>query len=686
MSLEQYGHDWDAIRDQYSLASEVEKTVKLAKRGNLLEACCPFHTDRTPSFFVYDDGIYHCFGCGAHGDVIDFVAARDRVDIATAVSNLTGKKKPALSEEDRKKRQADIDRKDVQREREKAKILTDTRAFWNKAVSTNGVPHPYCERKNVSGKGAKQDKDNLLLPIYNVDGELMSLQRVGPNIDDKKLFVPKLPVRGGRWLLGEETKRLIICEGYATAATVHDATQEQVCVAYSKDNIRRLVKEFVNKGREVIIGGDADAHIQMQEVADEFGVMLILPDLQGADGKDFNDQASHYGLADVANLFVIAAIPEVDERKIKATPFEWRDEKDIPKREWIYGNHLLRKYLSVDVAAGGVGKSSVKIGEALAMVTGRELYGKKIHEGPYSVWLYNLEDPADETERRIHATAKRFRISPQDIGNRLYADSGRDQPCVIATETATGVQIATPIVDAIIAEIIERKIDVLVIDPFVSSHAVSENDNNRIDTVAKTWAKIADVCNCSINLVHHIRKQNGQEANAESARGAVALIGAARSVMVFNRMSKDEAKNLGVDEAEMRFHFRVDNDKANLAPPGAADWYRMNNQDLDNGDSVGVACMWKPSDPFAGLNVQDLMRVQKIIGEGEWRENSQANSWAGIAIAQALDLDHTDKKVKIRIGRLLKSWIASGHLEEVESEDSKRNKRKFIVVGKWVTE
>ncbi|MGQ7451852.1 hypothetical protein ACTGUK_10620, partial [Streptococcus suis] len=87
----------------------------------------------------------------------------------------------------------------------------------------------------------------------------------------------------------------------------------------------------------------------------------------------------------------------------------------------------------------------------------------------------------------------------------------------------------------------------------------------------------------AVNLVHHVRKQNGDSATADSARGASALIGKARSVQVYNRMTDEDAKTLGVEDAERKFYFRVDNDKSNLAPPEAGDWYRMNNQDLENG-------------------------------------------------------------------------------------------------------
>lgn len=391
--------------------------------------------------------------------------------------------------------------------------------------------------------------------------------------------------------------------------------------------------------------------------------------------------------AEPAKVVEIKTGEPVDEtRPIRATPFVWRAEADIPKRRWVYGRHLIREYVSVDVAAGGVGKSSVKIGEALALTSGRDLYGQTLHEGAVRVWLYNLEDPAEETERRLHATAKRFSLKPEEFVERLFVDSGRDQPVCIAEETPTGVRLIRPVIDAIIAELTERKIDVLIVDPFVSSHSVTENDNMAIDKVAKEWARIAGVTGCSINLVHHVRKANGTEVTAESSRGAVALIGAARSVMVYNRMTKEEGEKLGVAEDETPFFFRVGSDKANLAPPGLAVWYRMNNVDLDNGDAVGVACAWTPPDMFAGITTSHLMRMQKAVGEGRWRENAQSKAWVGIPIAAALMMDPEDRKDRKRITVMIKEWVKNGLLEVVEDLDEKRMPKKFVVVLNWVTE
>src|SRR3984957_13508516 len=62
----------DELRARTPIAAVIGKAVKLARSGRETKGCCPFHGEKTPSFYVYDDH-YHCFGCGEHGDVISFV-------------------------------------------------------------------------------------------------------------------------------------------------------------------------------------------------------------------------------------------------------------------------------------------------------------------------------------------------------------------------------------------------------------------------------------------------------------------------------------------------------------------------------------------------------------------------------------------------------------------------------------
>jgi hypothetical protein len=60
-----------AARAHHAVGADRQRSVKLEKAGREHKGCCPFHSEKTPSFTVNDEkGFYHCFGCGAHGDAI----------------------------------------------------------------------------------------------------------------------------------------------------------------------------------------------------------------------------------------------------------------------------------------------------------------------------------------------------------------------------------------------------------------------------------------------------------------------------------------------------------------------------------------------------------------------------------------------------------------------------------------
>jgi hypothetical protein len=328
------------------------------------------------------------------------------------------------------------------------------------------------------------------------------------------------------------------------------------------------------------------------------------------------------------------------------------------------------------------------LAEALAMVSGRPLLGiappRRLR-----VWLFNLEDPQEETIRRIQATAKHYGLTADDLGDRLFVNSGRDRPLVIATGARNGVIIARPVVEGLVSEICAHGVDVLIIDPFVSCHEVPENDNSAIDMVAKEWSKVADRGNCAVHHIHHTRKMGGNEAEvtAETSRGAKALTDACRVVRAVNRMTEEQAKQARVDNH--RLYFRAFNDKANLAPPAdKSDWYRLESVDLGNGeqgrgDSVGVVVSWEWPDAFDGVTTQDLLAVQQAVNGGQWRQDARSPEWAGIAIAKVLGLDMGDAADKAKVKALIKTWIENKALKIVEKEDGSRHVRPFVEVDQW---
>lgn len=81
----------------------IGETVKLQKKGSQYAGCCPFHNEKTPSFYIYTDN-YHCFGCGAHGDAISFVREQQGLGFIDALKWLSKKygiSAPELEKNDR---------------------------------------------------------------------------------------------------------------------------------------------------------------------------------------------------------------------------------------------------------------------------------------------------------------------------------------------------------------------------------------------------------------------------------------------------------------------------------------------------------------------------------------------------------------------------------------------------------
>lgn len=373
-----------------------------------------------------------------------------------------------------------------------------------------------------------------------------------------------------------------------------------------------------------------------------------------------------------------------DPRIVRATPYRWQDPSTIARRDWLYGHLLIRKFVSATVAPGGVGKSSLIAAESLAMVSGSNLLGTAPHKR-LRVWLWNLEDPQEETVRKLQAAAMHYRLVDGDIDG-LFVDSGRDQRMVIATTGKSGTIVMQPVVDSLVAEIVARRIDVLIIDPFVSSHTAPENDNNAMDLIAKEWGRVADAGNCAVHLVHHTRKMGGgneAEVTTESSRGGKALTDACRVVRAVNRMTKEEAERAGVENH--RLFFRTMNDKANLAPPAdQSDWFQLQSIHLGNGpmggDSVGVVTTWTWPDPLAGITGADFEKVARVIRGGRWREDVQASAWVGKAVAEALSMDASDKTDRTKIKGMLAMWRKAGSLIVVDGKDEQRRDRKFIEV------
>lgn len=430
-----------------------------------------------------------------------------------------------------------------------------------------------------------------------------------------------------------------------------------------------------------------------------FSTIAVLAQRAGA---DLSAIASRHKVKNNGPAAVTAKTPplaEAESSQLAPTPFKLRDPATIPPRRWLFDKRLISGFVSLTVSPGGLGKSSLSTVEQLAMCSGKPLLGVAPPRA-LNIWAWNGEDPADELERRMTAACLHYGLRPEEVEGRLWVDSGRSLPIKLATQAGTGTVIARPVVEALVEAIKARSIDVMIIDPFVTIHEVSENDNAAINAVADLWREVAHRTGCAVELIHHAKKGSraaGAEFGIDQARGASALVDAVRSARFLTPMTDDEAARAGLDSP--KGYFQVVDGKANLAPPvDRAVWRKMEGIALGNGaglypegDFVGVATAWEMPDAFDGLTSMDLDKVLAAMRGGEWAKSNQAANWLGVLVARTLDLgdvgsNRKDERtpaqsaVRGRVNSMIKTWLRNGEIVEEARHSARDGREKPFLV------
>lgn len=290
---------------------------------------------------------------------------------------------------------------------------------------------------------------------------------------------------------------------------------------------------------------------------------------------------------------------------------EWEDGASaamIPRRRWLVGSFAIRGHLTVLVAPPGAGKSTLGIALAVAGVTGRgEIVGETVHE-TIKAWVWNNEDDRNELRRRLAAIMQQWNVTPADLRGKLGLNSGSERPLVIAKATKDGAVVRLPDIEAIIERVQAEGIGLLIVDPFVETHEVDENNNAQIKAVAAMWREVARRGDCAVVIVHHTGKPPSASPDAwtgslSASRGASSLGGVARIMRTLFAMSQSDADKFGLDADERRLWVRLDDAKANLSlASGSARWFKRVSIIIANGEEVGALV---PGDPNERAPQQD---------------------------------------------------------------------------------
>ncbi len=136
------------IKQRLDIESVVGETVRLSRAGRNLKGLCPFHSEKTPSFVVYPkDGSYHCFGCGASGDIFNFLMRTEGLDFRGALEKLAGKAGVEI-----KPRNEQAAAEDRARERLKEACAAAASFYQNLLLNhpAAGPARAYAEKRGIS--------------------------------------------------------------------------------------------------------------------------------------------------------------------------------------------------------------------------------------------------------------------------------------------------------------------------------------------------------------------------------------------------------------------------------------------------------------------------------------------------------------------------------------------------------
>ena len=273
---------------------------------------------------IHDDGVIHRFSPSGRraGASAWYVLHSDGVAAGSfgcwregLQSTWCAKSDNAMTPAERDDHRQRIKAMQLQRDADEAARLAheadNAGARWQAAGPAAG--HPYLARKDVQAYGIRQDGQTLLIPLRDTVGNLHSLQTITP--DGDKRFKGRM--KGCYHAIGgKPTDRLIVCEGYATGASIHEATGWPVAVSFNAGNFGPVAVALHKKYPDLLLVLAADDDHQTpgnpgmaaaRQAALAVGGLVVVPQFPAGrpdKATDFNDLAAMAGLSAVRACFL----------------------------------------------------------------------------------------------------------------------------------------------------------------------------------------------------------------------------------------------------------------------------------------------------------------------------------------------------------------------------------------------
>ena len=308
---------YDQLRDTM-LAVGIEPPDHIEMDGRIHRFSHGRKKDKSAWYCIFGDGV----PAGRFGDWREGIEHTFKADIGRKLSAAEEMAHARRMAEARAVRDAEIAKSRV--------IAAETvEIIWSEGTAAS-PDHPYLLRKRIKPHGARITGDGrLMLPLLDEDGQLSSLQYI--DHEGGKLYHQGGQTGSRFWMVGslDEPGPLYVAEGFATAATIHEATGRPCLVSYSASNLVPVVgimRDRLGLTQDICIVADHDkSGVGMryaEQACAKYGARYVMPPIEGMDANDYA-QAGHDLAAllmpSVSDSWLVAA----DEFSAQPAPIAW---------------------------------------------------------------------------------------------------------------------------------------------------------------------------------------------------------------------------------------------------------------------------------------------------------------------------------------------------------------------------
>jgi putative DNA primase/helicase len=592
-----------------------------------------------PPDVIHDDGKLHRFAPNGkkrddagwyvmHGDGIPAGAFGDwrtgfqtdwRADVGRTLT-------PAEEAAHRERIAAAKRQREAEEVRRHAQAAALAATTWQ-AAQPAPADHDYLRRKGIAPHGARVADDGRIIVPVRIAGEFASLQYIAS--DGAKRFLPGGRVAGGYFGIGKPdgAEGLCIAEGFATGASVHEATGHPVAVAFFADNLERVAVALKAKYPDVAITVCADDDYRTDgnpgiakatAAARAAGGKVAIPNF-GADrpegATDMNDLHHAQGLEAVKRVVEAAADPEDARHQPKgagatAGVSEGYDVQLIrgdsiePEAiRWIWNGWLAAGKFHVLAGSPGVGKSTI----ALALVAtitsgGRWPDGTRATPGNVLIWS-GEDDPADTLVPRLIASgadmSRTWFVGEVREGvDRVAFDPARHMGALELQATRIGY------------------VKMVIVDPVVSAVAGDSHKNAEVRRSLQPLVDLATRLDCAVLGISHFTKGTTGRDPTERVTGSLAFGALARVVLVAAKLPADDG---GKDD---RILARA---KCNIGVDVGGFGYSIEQTELDTKPGLFASrVLW--GEAIDGT-ARELLADAESQDDGERSQTDEAREW-----------------------------------------------------------